>query len=95
MKECGAKHIIRTQYVVPMDIISLKMNLPDAASMKLSEKVCDLRSESRLANIVRFNGGKGMIKRIMEEAAFKAEQSNRMFCNDGRGLIATMLDSVF
>lgn len=82
-----------------MGIISLWMNLPDATSMKLNEKEHDLWSRSRLANTVRSDGvgggGGGMIKRIMEESAFRPEQSNRMFCNDGSGLIATMLDSVF
>lgn len=40
-----------------MDITSLRMNLPDAASMKLNEKERDLQSGSRLANTVRSDGG--------------------------------------
>lgn len=56
IKQYGAQHIIRTQYVVPMGIISPRMNLPDATSMKLNEKECDLWSGSRLANTVRSDG---------------------------------------
>ena len=35
------------------------------------------------------------IKGIMEEVAWRPEQSNRTFCTDGSNLIAAILDSVF
>lgn len=50
------------------------MNLPDAAGVKLREKEPDLWSGSSLASTVR-SDGKKRIKIMMEEAAFRPEQS--------------------